>query len=216
MQQLTIDQIPAKLRNLPSWILWREQPVEGKKARKLPCKVGSWGPDDAHAPRNWSTCEHVLSHRNGHTGVGFSLAGADGILFLDLDKVRDPHTGEVKPWAQKFLSELNSYTETSPSGTGFHAFAFGSLPSGHQTEWNFADGSTLELYSTGRFATFTGLRVCELAAEVEERAEKILDLYTRAQRGEIGPVEPADETEAVLRDWDKKGLFPLLGGDAGY
>ncbi len=41
---------------------------------------------------------------------------------VDLDSCRDPSSGKLLAWAQKFVDQLASYTEVSPSGTGVKVF----------------------------------------------------------------------------------------------
>ena len=53
-------------------------------------------------------------------GIGFMLLGS-GIAALDLDKCRNPETGELTPWAQEAVDgalALGAYVEVTVSGTG--------------------------------------------------------------------------------------------------
>jgi len=49
---------------------------------------------------------------------------------IDLDKCRNPETGELEPEAQEIVRRMDSYTEVSPSGTGVHIYVIGTKPEG--------------------------------------------------------------------------------------
>lgn len=51
----------------------------------------------------------------GETGGGFALGGVD----LDTCRASD---GTIEPWAREVIERFASYSETSPSGTGFKVF----------------------------------------------------------------------------------------------
>jgi len=65
-------------------------------------------------------------HGGSVDGVGYVLG--DGVAGVDLDDCRDPETGTIEPWAAQIITDINSYTEVSPSGTGVKIFARFSLP----------------------------------------------------------------------------------------
>src|SRR5690606_16238342 len=50
---------------------------------------------------------------------------------------------------QKIYSQLNSYSELSPSGRGLHIICKASIPMGRRR-------NNIEIYSSERYATFTG------------------------------------------------------------
>jgi primase-polymerase (primpol)-like protein len=47
---------------------------------------------------------------------------------VDLDDCIDVSTGQMKPWGQRVVAALNSYTEISPSGGGVKVFLEASKP----------------------------------------------------------------------------------------
>lgn len=68
-------------------------------------------------------------------GIGFINAKADDstkqIIGGDLDACRDPETGALSTWAERFLADTQPfYTEVSPSECGIRMFYLGHLP-GH-------------------------------------------------------------------------------------
>ena len=60
-------------------------------------------------------------------GVGIALEGT-GVIGIDLDNVYDPEKRKITREALSLVKEMGSYVEISPSGTGVHILASGSLP----------------------------------------------------------------------------------------
>ena len=78
-------------------------------------------------------------------GLGFVFTAGDPLIGVDLDDCRDPETGKPTAWASQIISQLDSYTEVSPSGTGYHILVTGALPDGRNR------AGDLELYDRSRF-----------------------------------------------------------------
>jgi hypothetical protein len=97
----------------------------------------------------------------------------DGLIGVDLDGVRDTHTGSLDPWAEEELARLRSYAEVSPSRTGVRGFAEGELPIGRRKRGN------VEVYDRPRFLTVTGHRLDSTPATVECRPAELLDVWRR-------------------------------------
>jgi hypothetical protein len=112
--------------NEPRWIAWRNEKRGGRLTK--PYGVGR-KPAKANDPATWLIRGEavVLEKRivNGlGGGLGFELGdlGHDHhISGLDLDSCIDEN-GCLALWAEKILAELDTYAETSPSGTGVKAF----------------------------------------------------------------------------------------------
>lgn len=88
------------------------------------------------------------------SGVGLTLGDVSGIGGMDLDGVIDDE-GNIDEDALAIIQIMNTYTEISPSGHGFHVLFTGECPieSGVKVKVN---GKSRELYVTGRYFTFTG------------------------------------------------------------
>ncbi len=82
--------------------------------------------------------------------MGFVFTEDDPVVGVDLDDCRDPETGDIDDTAQDIIERLDSYTEISPSGTGYHVLIKGELPEGRNRR------GSVELYDTARFFTVTG------------------------------------------------------------
>jgi len=157
--QPQFDSIPTELQILPRWLTWRaEYAAPGEKPRKVP-----YAPDRPNTrasstdPQTWGTFNQAeASFLDGdRTGVGIVLNG-DGLVGVDIDNcVID---GATKPDAMALLDQLGAaYIELSPSGTGLRAFGYADgLTTGCKGKLS---GLDVELYSTGRYLTLTGVTI---------------------------------------------------------
>jgi primase-polymerase (primpol)-like protein len=154
-----VDTIPEEMREAPRWVAWRYAVVNGKKT-KVPytpaphgSKVLPMRKASSTDGLTWRTFGEAIAvyRARGADGIGFVLG--DGWIGIDLDHQRNAETGEVTPVAQEVIRAINSYTEVSPSGAGFHIIAKGVLPEGRRKRGDF------EMYSDGRYFTVTGWRV---------------------------------------------------------
>lgn len=115
--------IPEELRQLSQWVNWRIEQRAGKptKVPKQPSGVNA----DSTAPETWSTFERASQMNGKFDGIGFVFTKEAGDIGVDLDKCRDPKTGKTEKWALDIIKELDSYTELSQSGTGWHVIVKG-------------------------------------------------------------------------------------------
>ena len=80
------------------------------------------------------------------------FSSGDPFAGIDLDKCRDPESGEIEPWAQEILDRVpGAYVEASPSGRGMHIIVKGKVRDGGMRK------GKIEMYSCGRFFTVTGV-----------------------------------------------------------
>lgn len=173
-----VENIPQELKDLPHWVLWRQEARDGKLT-KIPYQANGQRADSTR-PSTWTTFSAALNayQKTGQfSGIGFVFTPDDPYLGVDLDKCRNLETGEIAPWAREILDRLNSYSEISPSGTGVKVFARGRLPRTEKGETRNRKGS-IEFYDCNRYFTLTGLRLSEYPATVEERGPEIEALHT--------------------------------------
>jgi putative DNA primase/helicase len=83
--------------------------------------------------------------------VAFGFYLFPPLVGVDFDKVRDPHTGVIEPWAKEIIAGLDSYSEISPSGTGVHVWTTGQLSEEARNR-----AGRIEIYQRGRYFTVTG------------------------------------------------------------
>lgn len=174
------DGVPAVLRNSHGWVGWRYVPRPGRgKPAKLPINPLTGGPAGPTNPRTWGRFDDAVAacRTLGLSGIGFVFHPAGPFAGLDLDRVRDPDTGELHPGARAVLREVDTYAEVSPSGTGVKAFGFARIdPAGpHKL-------GGIEVYDRDRFFAVTGRRLPDFPAAVEPRQEQFRRLQARLRK----------------------------------
>jgi hypothetical protein len=218
------DPIPATMKGLAQWVYWRSEPTKNGTSTKRPYRVGKAGEANlcGHASSTdsgtWATFADVhagLVTANGslpYDGIGFAVQGS-GIVFIDFDHVRNRATGEIVSWASEIVNALGSYVEVSPSGEGLHVYALGKLP-GKGVQRKFADGSALEMYDAGRYATVTGHPLA--GTPVDIHPSDVEALYKRLKNGALGP-DTGELTEEIgtpegneAPEENKAGVLRLL------
>ena len=173
------DNIPLELRAAKRWVAWLAR-WDGPKLNKRPGSIERPGVGLTNwANEGWVDFDTALAaynaHRDVYGGVGFVMSNSPGVTGVDLDKCRDPKTGEIAPWAAEVIAKLDSYTEVSPSGTGLRVFVTGDCE-----DWQARDdkaGLAIEVYggSGGRFLTVTGERLAGTAPNVRRARSDVLD-----------------------------------------
>ncbi|MEW4570100.1 hypothetical protein AB1L88_19720 [Tautonia sp. JC769] len=173
--QFNLDAIPTDLRALPQWVGWRFEQRDERWA-KTPIRCSTGRRANVTDPARWATYEEAVEcYRRGKLdGVGFAFADGGMLTGIDLDKCRDPESGELEPWAEEIVTELDSYTEVSPSMRGLKVFVRGGLPEGAGRR-----RGKVEMYSRARFFTVTGHHLAGTPRTVESRQEGLLGLHTR-------------------------------------
>jgi primase-polymerase (primpol)-like protein len=148
-----LENIPEELRHRRQWVNWRYEERNGKLT-KVPYKPGTRHRASCTDLEEWGSFEEAIAALDtgalDFDGLGFMLSSGDPYTFVDLDKCRDPETGEIGQEAQEIIDSLGGYAEVSPSGEGVHIFVRGKVPRGRKRGW-------IEVYSTERYATITGV-----------------------------------------------------------
>lgn len=139
--------IPEELRATPSWVLWRSEDIGAAKPTKIPYQLNGYKASVIN-PSHWSSFDEVCNMyaHGGYSGIGFVFSDRDNFSFIDLDYSSDQ---SIIDHQRKIFSTFNSYSELSPSGNGLHIIIKGSVPNGRRR-------SAVEIYSSERYATFTG------------------------------------------------------------
>ena len=199
------DNIPQELKQLNQWVIWgvsediqRKQfeewqnrlPQEKRKpftySLKCPYKPTSTRQAKAGQPGTWGSFYEAANRvKAGQAqGVGFEFSG-NGYVGVDLDTVRNPETGEVSAEAQEIISLLDSYTEISPSGYGFHILVKADIALKRNKkklsapaiverldEKGKSKNPEIEAYNNERYFTITGNIYGERKA-IESRTEQL-------------------------------------------
>jgi putative DNA primase/helicase len=217
-----IEGIPASLRAIPRWVLWRNvqrtKPNRQKVWAKLPMTVDGSAASSTD-PSTWtdfdSACDGLIM--GDYDGLGLVL-GAD-VHGIDLDDCRAAD-GSLTPLAEEVLARVQGYAEVSPSGTGIKVFALTNLDSSRTKK-----DVGVELYRDGRYFTVTGHDLAQGDLSV------VNDLGWLVQQVWNEAIGPADLTgdagelalanyKPPLEDWDidrvVDEVLVHLDPDGGY
>jgi hypothetical protein len=206
------DKIPKEMRRLPQWVCWHLKDVTdakgGKKQTKVPFRTDGKRASTTN-PRDWAPFDaavRALRTSDKFSGIGFVFTRDSGFVGIDLDKCRDLETSETEEWARTILNELNSYTELSQSGRGWHAVVKGSLPEGGNRK------GRVEMYDHDRYFVMTGKRAANSCREIQVR--DLTGLHARLLSGKLDP-QPAKTRagrKAKVTDKSPSGKdFALIG-----
>jgi hypothetical protein len=179
--------VPDALKAIDNWVNWLPQWDDGRgKWGKIP-KNPHGGAASSTNRSTWSdfaTCLAASGEASVHgteggngLGIGFVVTPDLMITGVDLDGCRDPATGAVTNWAHQIVVDLDTYTEVSPSGTGFRLWVVGCIPPeflahGKQGRRKGA----IEIYQGGRFLTITGKHVAGKSDRLQQRQDKLAAL----------------------------------------
>ncbi|MFP9193305.1 hypothetical protein ACLI4Q_16875 [Natrialbaceae archaeon A-CW1-1] len=179
--------LPTEMCVREQWICWREEKRNGDTT-KIPVdpKTGDFA--SSTDDRTWADLETALEYAASARadGIGFVFTSTDPIVGIDLDKCRDPETGRPDKEAKRIVHHLDSYTEVSPSGTGYHVLVQGELPHGRNRRGG------IEMYDQSRFFTVTAEHVRGTPTSINERQEELEAIH------EEFVAEADDDEEAVV------------------
>ncbi|WP_276256733.1 hypothetical protein [Halomontanus rarus] len=186
---LDTDGIPEALQEYEQWICWRVKDRDGK-ATKVPIVPGTGEYASATDPETWRPFDEALEYlEDGDAaGIGFVFTEDDPFVGIDLDDCRDPETGSPSTDARKIIVELDSFTEVSPSGTGYHVIVRGSLPGDRSRR------GSVEMYETARFFTVNGDHVDATPDRVRERSASLEAVYNEYIAETESSAEPGQQT----------------------
>lgn len=175
---------------------WKAKSIWLARENKTPRSAIDGSAGASNNPKTWGTYDQAkkTAERCNLSGIGIVL-GPDGLSGLDLDHVRNSGSGEITPQAREIIEFMDSYTEISPSGTGFHIlfvcdsseYIGNKFP---MKEWKNpydTEGCAIEIYHPifkdnknehGRYFTFTE-RVFENRSEIKNCTKKIFELFKK-------------------------------------
>ncbi|WP_254533436.1 hypothetical protein [Natrinema gelatinilyticum] len=164
--------LPSGLQERDQWVCWREEPRDGKPT-KIPVAPNSGKFASSTDSDTWASFETALDYAEtvNADGIGFVFTDDDPIVGVDLDDCRDPESGDVDKTTLDIIERLDSYTEISPSGTGYHVLIKGDLPDGRNRR------GSIELYDTARFFTVTGDHLEETPTRVARRQDALVAIH---------------------------------------
>ena len=121
----------------------------------------------------------------------FVLCKCSRIVGIDLDNCVGEDL-QVSKEAVELIEEFDTYTEASPSGTGFKMLLWGEKPGSACRKKDVFGCSEIEIYEHARFWAMTGNVVSDGSAEIEPRQEELEDLYS-----ELFPPKPERPASSI-------------------
>jgi primase-polymerase (primpol)-like protein len=169
---MTPNALPIALRDRPQWVCWASRQRNGKQT-KVPLNPDTGSFASTANSATWGSFDRALrgAMRPNVDGIGFVFTDEDPYVGVDLDDCRDPDTEQLSDVAIEIVMRLQSYTEISPSGTGLHVIARGTLPDGPRR------CGSVEMYDTGRFFTMTGDRLASTPSTVCTRPSALESVH---------------------------------------
>ena len=187
--------VPAELRELPQWVLWRIEQRDNRQT-KVPYRVDGAGRASSTDPSTWGSFPEAVAAADAlaANGIGFCFSKDDPYVGVDLDAAMP----EIDKGA--IMAALDSYSEHSVSGAGFHVIVRASL-NGHPRNRS----GPLEMYEAGRFFVMTGEHVVGTPTVIEARQEKLEEVVARF----LPAPAPVERTErpTVAIDLDDQELI---------
>lgn len=155
---INYDAIPDELKKLDQWVAWRDE--GGTKVLKIAAGRATRNASTAN-PKTWRSFLTARAAAQYADGIGFVFTAADPYIGIDMDNKQGLRELDADHWT--WIKTLNSYTERSPSGRGYHVILRGDNIKGFNR-------SPYEGYSSGRYFTFTGDVVLNLPIAENPRA----------------------------------------------
>lgn len=163
MMAISESLIPEELKNYSQWVTWKYL-WKSDRWTKVPLNPKTGKPAKTNTSSSWGTFKEALGgmQATNADGIGFVFTEDDPYVGIDLDDCRNLDTGELSSTAISIMSQLGTYAEISPSGTGVKLIIRGTLNSTLNTRGRRLEN--IECYSSGRYFTITGKRIGEYAS----------------------------------------------------
>ncbi|WP_198665653.1 phage NrS-1 polymerase family protein [Haloprofundus halophilus] len=191
--------LPEALLARDQWVCWREENRSGKPT-KIPVNPETKRYASTTDPDTWASFNvayETATEKSGY-GLGFVFTAEDPLVGIDLDDCRDPDTEEGVDWATEIINTLDSYTEISPSGTGYHVIVHGKLPGDRNRSGD------VELYEDARFFTVTGDYVDGTPSTVCERDEELRAVHEAYVASTSASSVEGDRSDTLTQDDDSE------------
>lgn len=174
--QTQLQNIPSEMQSYPQWVY--------HDATKRPVNPNTGQLADVTDATTWGTFEDATNSPHG-VGIGFVFTDSDPFVGIDLDVSEGAEPSEGQ---RRIYDGFNTYAEKSLSGRGLHIVAKGRVAEGGIRNSNLG----VEVYSSGRYFTFTGNVMCNAAiADCQPLIDKLCAEIRPDQHGGMIAVDDA-------------------------
>src|SRR5215218_9880430 len=104
-----LDNIPTRFTERPQWVVWKLEKRPGEnKPTKIPYIAGGVGRASSTDLMTWCTFEEAVKalETGRYDGIGFVFCSGDEFVGIDVDKCRNPETGEIEEWAREIIGSV--------------------------------------------------------------------------------------------------------------
>ncbi len=187
------EHVPAELKNLPQWVLWRfDWNKHTKQWAKVPYDAHTLGKAKSDDPSTWASFDSIqtiyVEGKGGFDGIGFVFFVGYPYCGVDFDNCLKGN--QINDVAREWVERFDSYTEKSVSQTGLHIICKGMVGKGMKV-------GDFEIYSSGRYFTFSG-NVGK--RKVIESRQSVIDDFKNFLR----PEKPKNELQADFQQPGKE------------
>lgn len=181
---MSFANIPLELKTINAWCVWRYE-----EAGVKPTKVPYCSPTkhmNVNEPATWLAFDIAvdLCRESKFDGIGFVFHDGCGYSFIDLDDTKGDQIALNRQI--EIYREFDSWSEISPSGKGLHIIVRGVVPAGRRR-------SFIEIYSSQRYATFTGNIYNN--KPIQNRQEQLTRLWQQMGDGPVAMTMYHDQPE---------------------
>jgi putative DNA primase/helicase len=201
--------IPPELQQLRRWVCWSYTWSPGKKKWDKPPRQVDGAFASSTDPGTWcdfATAARALAERDRFDGIGLALVG-DGLTAIDLDccvagdcrdAVREGDLAGIEAWVRAIVTELDSYTELSPSSCGIRILVRATLPVGFGNR-----NGGFEAYDRARYVTVTGDHIATTPRGIEQRQDALERVVARILPPAAVTPAPCATSEVAPSDDDE-------------
>jgi putative DNA primase/helicase len=200
---VTPEHIPAELKALPQWVIWRYFWLADRHQwDKPPLNARTGNAASSTNPKTWGTFDDAMgAYVTGLVdGIGFVIRKENELPGVGLDHCRNPDTGEIDAGALEIVHVLDSYTEVSPSAAGLRIWTKGTIPPGGRKRGG------IEMYDSGRYLTVTGHHLPETPRTIASRQAEFEALHAQVFGSRPG-------SRATIAEVPTHGESPQLDDD---
>jgi hypothetical protein len=201
--------IPQELKARDQWIVWRAE-GNGAKKTKVPYIAALKNGEltyraSSRNPKHWTSFDKALKvyKSTDASGIGYVFSENDPYAVADFDDALKD--GAVDERVEKWLEELDTYTEVSVSGNGFHVICEADIGAG-------ASVAGYEVYDRSRYIAMTG-SIWNGQSLIESRPEafrKLSEVVRERQRRQEGRKSLERRRDAYRGDGESLSLEDFL------